>query len=360
MPDLKITDSLSLSADVELQDGSALAKAGLQDLRSHTNSFVGEFNKPLDQSGFKTATFGAKFSSPSELIAKAVNLTVNADVCAVLSTFCHDDQKLFGDDFTPGVPIAADEYWISLEIDTSLDGKISSTVDGIGVAVEGSTAANFTTYTLFKASGGKFPTLKDAIAAALNNYSVDYSVAAIRNQPTGTVNVSDTSGSVTFSGSYSVPISVNSLASADLPFNQKFDVSPRRHRRLAGEIQLTGEFVVRSHRVSASELRLGVYKKKGSSFKVTFSASAGVEADLGGNDLISTFLGAVFHAPDLSKLGITGKDADALDDAIHDCVDNSLSLVAERHLFGGFHRRGGGRLFHRSFQRRPRRRPTRQ
>ena len=97
----------------------------------------------------------------------------------MLTTFCHDDKKLFGDDFTPEVPIAADEYWMSLEIDTSLDGKISSTIDGVGVAAEAATAANFTTYILCKASGGKFPTLKDAIAAALNNYSVDYNVATI-------------------------------------------------------------------------------------------------------------------------------------------------------------------------------------
>ncbi len=59
---------------------------------------------------------------------------------------------------------------------------------------------------------------------------------------------------------------------------------------------------------------------------MTFTASAGVEADLGGNYLISDFLGAVFRAPDLSKLGITGKDADALDGAIQDCVNSSLSL----------------------------------
>ena len=326
MPDIKITDSLSLSADLKVKDGAALAKAGLQELRSHTDPFVAEFDKPIDQSQFKKATFGANFTSPSKLLAEATNLVIKSDVSGVLSTFDHGDGKLFSDDFAPEVPIAADACWISLEIDTSLDGEISSTIDGVGVATEAATAANFTTYTLCKATDGKFPSLKDAIAAALNNYSVDYDVAAIRNQPPGTVNVNDISGSVKFSGSYSVPIRVNSLASADLPFNQTIAVSPDITVKLTGEICLTGDFVVRSHRVSASDLHLGVYKKKGRSFKVTFTSSAGVEADVGGKDLISTFFGAVFHAPDLSKLGITGEDAGALDNAIHDCVDNSLSL----------------------------------
>ena len=229
MPDIKITDSLSLTADLKMNDSAALAKAGLKDIISHTNPFVAELNKPLDQCGFEKATFGAKFSSPSSLIANATNLIIKEDVSGVLATFSPKDKKLFGDDFTPEVPIAADEYWMSLEIDTSLHGKISSTVDGIGLAVEGTTAANFATYTLCKASGGKFPALKDALTAVLNSYAVDYNVAAVRSQPAGTVRVNDLSGSVKFSGSYSVPISVNSLASADLPFNQQIAVSPERH-----------------------------------------------------------------------------------------------------------------------------------
>lgn len=327
MPDIAITDSLSLTADLKVNDSAALAKAGLKDIVSHTNPIVAELSKPLDQSGFKKATFGAKFSSPSSLIANATNLVIKEDVSGVLATYSPKDKKLFGDDFTPEVPIAADEYWISLEIDTLLDGKISSTVDGIGLAVEGTTAANFATYTLCKASGGKFPALKDAIAAALNSYSVDYNVAAVRGQPVGTVRVSDLSGSAKFSGSYSVPISVNSLASANLPFNQKIAISPDVTLKLSGEIQLSGEFVVRSHRVSSNEIRLGVYKKRGSDFKATFTAGAGVAATVAGKDLMSTFFGAVLKTPDLSKIGITGDDAKTLNDAIKDCVDHSLSVA---------------------------------
>ena len=326
MPDITITDSLSLSADLTVDDSAALAKAGLKEIISHTDPFVKELNTPLDQSGFEKATFGAKFSSPSALIADATNVVIKDDVCGALSIMCPDDKKLFGDDFTPEVPIAADEYWMSLEIDTSLEGKLSSTVDGVGIAVEGATGANFTTYILFKAAAGKFPALKDAMAATLSNFSVGYNVGAVRNQPVGTINVSDLSGSVKFSGSYSVPISVNALAAADLPFNQQIAISPDATVELSGEIKLTGDFVVRTHRVSGNELCLGAYKKRGSSFQATFTASAGVEADVASKDLISTFFGAVFKAPDISKLGITGKDADALEDAIQDCVDNSLSV----------------------------------
>src|SRR5271166_2141045 len=327
MPDIAITDSLSLTVNLKVNDTAALAKAGFKDIVSHTDPFVAELNKPLDHSGFKTATFGAKFSSPSALIANATNLVIKEGVSGVLSAFRPADKKLFGDDFTPGIPIAADECWMSLEIDTSLTGAISFTnVDGIGVAVEGTTAANFATYTLFKAQDGKFPALKDALAVVLNNYSVDYNVAAVRSQPVGTVRVNDLGGGIKFSGSYGVPISVNPLASADLAFNQQIAVTPTATLQLAGEIQLTGEFVVRSHRVSGNELHLDVCKKKGSSFKATFTAGAGVAATAAGKDLLSTFFGAVFKTPDLSKIGITGDDANTLNAAIKDCVNHSLTV----------------------------------
>ena len=323
MPDIKITDNVSATADLQLNDTSALAIAGLKQIISHTNPFVEFLDKPVDQSGFKEATFGGKFSAPAQLLANATKLTLNADACGSLKTYPPANKKLFGDDFTPEVPIAADEFWMALEIDTNLNGKIAATVDGVGLALEGSTGATFTTYTLFK---GQLPSLKDAITAALNNYSVDYSVAVLRSQPVGTVNVSDLSGSVKVSGSYSVPISVNALASASLPFEQSFAIDPDVTLKLAGEIRLTGQFVVRCHRVSANELRVGVYKKKGSSFKATFTAGAGIAANVGSKDLISTFFGAVFKLPDISQLGISGKNAAALDDALQDCVDNSLSV----------------------------------
>jgi hypothetical protein len=323
MPDIKITDSVSATADLQFNDTSALAKAGLKQIISHTNPFVAALNTPVDKSGLKEATYGAKFSSPAQLIANAAKLTINADACGSLKTYPPAAKKLFGDDFTPEVPIAADEYWMSMEVDTSLSGKVAATIDGVGIALEGATSATFTTYTLFK---GQLPSLKDAITAALNNYSVDYNVAVLRNQPVGTVNVSDLSGSVKLSGSYSVPISVNALASAKLPFDQTFALQPDVTLKLTGEIKLTGQFVVRSHRVSANELRLGVYKKMGSSFKATFTASAGIGANVAGKELISTFVGAVFKQPDISQLGISGKSATALNDALRDCVDHSFSV----------------------------------
>ena len=324
--DITITDNVSLTAALDVDDNSLLAKAGLKQMVSHTAVFVGHINDPVDQAGFTSATFGGEFSAPAQLLNKATKITVKSDVTGQFSAHTHADGKLFGDDFTPEVLIAADECWMSFEVDASLQGKLATKVDGIGLALQDTTAATFTTYKLFKSAAGKFLSLKDALVSTLNSYSVNYNVAAVRSQAPGTINVSDLSGSVKFSASYSLPIDVNSLASASLPFNYKIEVNPSVNVTVGGEIGLFGEFVVRSHRVSDSELRFGVYKKKGTSFKVSFTPAAGIEVDVADTDLIDKFFSAVFPDVDLDKVGITGKDAKALEDAIGDCVDHSLSL----------------------------------
>ena len=322
----KITDSASASADFDIEDTSLLSQLGATEFAFHTAAFVANVGKPVDQSGFKTATFGGNFTAPSRLLLNAAKLAINSDVSGEFGLVTCADKKLFGDDFTPEIAIASDECWVSLEIDTLVDGRLSATVDGVGVSVDASTAACFKTYTLLKASGGKFPSLGEALVSAMGHYSVNYSLESVRQQPPGTVNVSDLKGTVTYSGSYSVPISVNSLASANLPFNDKIDVNPGATLKLAGQIALSGEFVVRSHKVSDQELHFGVYKKKNSILSASFTASAGIQTDLAGQDLITTFIGAVFPAVDLSKAGITGKDADALRDAVQGCLNHSLSL----------------------------------
>lgn len=324
--EVKITDSASLSAKVDIADNSLLAKMGLKQMVSHTATFVAKLGGPVDQSGFQKATFGGNFSAPSQLIGKGTKLTIKSDVSGGFSLLTSDDKKVCGDDFTPDVSIAPGECWMCFEVDATITGKLAATVDGVGLALQDNSSARFATYSLIKQESGKFPSLQDALVTAMQNFSVTCTVASVRAQSPGTINLSDLKGGVKFSGSYSVPMDVNSLASASLPFNYKIAIDPSVTLKLTGEIALTGEFVVRAHRVSTGELRLGVYKKKGTSFTATFTAGAGVEANVADTDILDKLFSALFQDVDLDKVGISGKDAKQLESAIGDCVDHSLSL----------------------------------
>ncbi|MGA8026081.1 MAG: hypothetical protein WB992_02980, partial [Bryobacteraceae bacterium] len=328
MPDIPITDTLGLTADIQISDDALLAKSALSHLTFSSTPLIGELEKPVEETSIKNVAFGAKITAPSTLIADAAKLALKTGVTGELSIHRAADRSLFGDDeFSLSIPIASGQTWIGLEIDAIVDAKLSGKVDGFGVGVEAVSALALSTYTLLEDAGPHKPTLKQAIEKALESFSVACSAGAVRAQPAGTANVIDLSGSVKFSGSYSLPIDVNALASADLPFNHKIQVNPGVTLKIGGEIALTGDFIVRSYKVSQGELRLGVYKKKGTTLSASFTAGAGIETDVDGTDVIPAVLDAVLPGVDPKKAGITGDAAADLKSALKDCIDHTLSVA---------------------------------
>jgi hypothetical protein len=321
MPDIKITDAISATADIKLKDGVALAKSGLGDLKFPTIPFVGELDKPVDQCAFKSGAVGIKITSPGEL-------AIQSTVSGAFSLINLPQQALFeGDPFAPSIPIGPGEGWVQFELDTSVDGKLSASADGFGVSVEGLTKVGLSTYALLTASSGALPVLREAFRTVLEEYSVTKDAASVRSQQPRTVNVSELSGTVKISGSYSLPISVAPLASTNLPFNHKIVVQPAPVLEIAGQIAISGDFIVRCHKLSDSEVHLGVYKKRSTALSATFTAGEGIEANLGRRDLLSTFFGAVLPEIDVAKAGLTGEDAQNIQGALKDSLDHSLSIA---------------------------------
>ena len=327
MADITITDDLSLTEDLKLADDSNLAKAGLTQLVSATTSFVKQLADTVDKAPFQSVTFGAKIAAPSQVLDKVATLAINASASGQLTIRTVKDKMLFDDDgFSPTVPITATDCWVGFELDTNLTTKISGSANGFGASVGISSTVSFLTYVVQHPTGGSFPSLKDAITATLNRFSVAASAKALRDQASGTVNVNHLTGTVKVGGSYQFPLSIDALASAQLPFNYSIKVAPEVTLKVAGEVAISGDFVIRCYKVSSSELRLGCYKTKGSTLTVDFTAGAGIQAKAGQADLIAAFFGAVLPDADLNKAGITDQDAAALKAALKDSIDRSLSI----------------------------------
>lgn len=320
MPDTTISDAVKATADIQLSDNANLTKSGLQNLNFASVPLVGEFDKPADQCTFKSGTFGVKITSPGAL---AIQSAASGLVCLIK----HPQKVLFNDEFAPGIRIGPGEGWIQLELDTSVDAKLSASADGFGVSLDGISKVSLSTYTLLSAASGTFPTLRQAIQTALENYSITKDALSIRRQPIGTVNTSDLSGIIAFSGSYSLPISVAPLASSDLPFDHMLSIKPSPALEITGKIEVTGEFIVRCHKISDTEVHFGVYKKRGTALSAGFKAEAGVEASAGHGDLLSGFFGAVLPGVDVKAAGLTGEDAKNVQDAVKSCLDHSLTIA---------------------------------
>jgi hypothetical protein len=327
MSTISITDTVGLVENLDIRDDSPLAKAKLTQLISTSEALLKDFTKPVDQTDISTASLGAQLTTPSSLITGAENLTLTGGVNCDLSVLTPTDKFLFAaDGFSPTIPILPNQSWVGFEVNTNLGASLSAAADGFGVAVEGTAELAVTTFTLIETAAPPLPLLKDAIVSALEHFSVAVTAQSLRQQSPGTVNVTDLSGTVIITGSYSVPISVSPFASANLPFNFPASVAPVATVEIAGSLAIAGEFVVRSHKVSDGVLQFGVYKKKGTTLTASITAEAGVEGTVGDTDLLSKLLNAVLPAVDVSKAGIPEATAATLNGVIKQSLDRSIAV----------------------------------
>lgn len=316
-------------AELNLIDTSWLAKSGLKDLSAGHDTFVSEFNHPLDRTQFNSAALEATFKQPKITLPGGLGLTLKGGGNAVLSLLRKKDSPLLGDDpADPEIAIGDNQYWLSFELDTTLDVTAAAKYSGFGLKIHGSTAAKLSAYTLFDQQSGPLPDLQTAAAGALSNFSTLSSAAALRDQRTGTVVVCEASGTFEVSGSYELPLAVNqlSLAEAEIPF--KVSVAPSATLKAGGAVSVTGDYLVRCWRRSGSELIIGIYKKRGTELSVSFQAGAGLEANAGDLDLIQAFFSAVAPQVNLSATGLTAADPAyaPLAKALNDSIDRSLSI----------------------------------
>ena len=318
------------TAEIQADDSSLLGKSELGSLTSATAQFVQSLSKPIDAVNFQSATLKAAFQAPSISIDDKRSLTVNAGANAAITRYSAEDSPLLGSDpSVPSIVINAGEYWLSFEVDGTLD--ISGTQNlgsAFGVSVEGATAAKLYTYVQFANATGPLPTLGTAIGATLNSFRFLVAASDIRAQKPGRVCVSDLSGTVTVSGSYSVPIGVSQIALAEALVPFKIDVTPKATVTVGGSVALTGDFAVRSWRKSDNELILGLFKKRETTFTVKFSAGAGLGATAGNTDLIAAFFNAIAPGVDLTAAGLIKDDPryDDINGVLQDSLSNALEI----------------------------------
>jgi hypothetical protein len=326
MADIKITDEVTLTADLKISDTSPLAKAKLSQLVTTGKQFFGDFDKPIDQVDEQSVALGGTFNSPNFLSGDMDNLVACAGVNCGLTISKSSDILLFSDDgFSPVIPIAPNQAWLGVEFDLTATVTVGASANGVGVSFEGDAKVACSTYSLFSAAVPPLPLLRDACAIGFGNFSLTTSAAAIRKQASNTVNVTEASGSVMVAVSLDQPFTLNALASANLLFNDAASIQPSVTLELATSLQVSGDFLVRSHKISDDVLRIGLYKKHGSTLTVSFTADAGVGGDIGNDDVLGALLNAALPGVDSAKAGITGDNAQALNNVIKDGIDRSLS-----------------------------------
>jgi hypothetical protein len=315
------------SAQVDVSDTSLAGKNQLTALSTAASEVVAALPKPVTDPTFKDAIFSAAFEKPS-IALKGNTVDVKTSVNSTITVARNADSPLFGSDDYDPITIADDgECWVSFELDTLLDASVAVPLpEGFGVSFEASTAPQFATYVRILGPRAADSTLKQALTRALDNFGILDSSSDVLSIPQDVIYTNDLTGTVKVGGSWSLPLAVNqlSLADAKLPFNQDVSVSPDLAVSVKGDIALTSEFSVRFRRHAANLLRVGLYKKQGTTFEASFTASAGLGANVGNTDLINEFFTAV--APGVDFSGLQPGDSAKFQQVLEDSLDRSLAI----------------------------------
>lgn len=316
---------VSGSVDIDVSDSSLLGENQLSQLTTAASTVNAALPGPVSDPTFKAETFSAAFKNASIPLSGGNKLGIKAGVNAKLSVSRASDSPLFGpDDYDP-VNISANECWAGFELDTLLGSSVAVPLpDGFGVSLGLFSTGSFATYVLIPAARAPGTTLEQAIQQTLNAFSILDSSADVLSIPEGAIFTNDISGTVKIGGSWTLPLAVNqlSLAAANLPFNSKVSVDPAVTLSVGGDVCLTGEFSVRFRRSAPNLLRVGLYKKTETTLDASFTASAGLEAEVGSTDLINAFFGAVAPGAHVSD----APDAAKIQQVLNDSVDRSLDL----------------------------------
>jgi hypothetical protein len=317
---------LTGSAQIDVPGNSLVGKSQLTALTTAASDVIAALPKPVTDASFQGAKFSAAFDKPS-IPFKGNKVEIKASVNSTLSVARAADSPLFGKDNYDSVDINNKECWVGFELDTMLDANVAIPLpNGFGVSFEASSAPSFATYILIPDAQAPNTSLEAAISNSLKSFEILGSSADVLSIPKDTIYTNDLSGTVTVGGSWALPLAVNqlSLADAKLPFNSSVSVSPAVTIKVGGSIAITSEFSVRFRRSAPNLVRIGLYKKKGTTLAASFKAGAGVRANLGNTDLIKAFFSAVDPTIDTSVLQ-PGESA-KIKQVLSDSLDRSLAI----------------------------------
>lgn len=336
MPTIPINDSLGVSLTPQLAPASALLKYARQipDMVLHGSSIAGLKALTLADPAVRSLDTQLVFKDPLQLATDAPLLTISGDA-GILFRVLSSGSLFDPDDFGDNIAIPAGRCFVALVLDASAGAGVST---ASGALIFGLGAAAKLAITSFRpfSSGADAPNVAAALAQAIGELVLPFTPDDLAAMPLGVVTTVSGTGSLKFSGQANLLAIANPLATLSLPapisalsLNQTAAVCVGASWELSGELQ------VRVQKVDAERVRLGCYRKHGSEFSVTASATAGIAGSLGQTDLFPSLVGAIStdaQAAHAELANLPPAQASAIKQAVKSAVDRKLELAVAAQL----------------------------
>jgi hypothetical protein len=221
-----------------------------------------------------------------------IELTPGVEVELLVNATAGSD--LFDDDsFQAPVNVPTQTGYVGMSFQGSLDLGVSGSSGDLTFGIDGNGSIAFEFVKAFQ-TGQSEPTLWNATAAVLSDFVIPATVDDLKRFNLNDVCCVAGSGSLKISGSVSVSVPVNPLASVNLPLNVgTLTVQDGVMAGLSSSLTLSGSYQIRLQRLTGGIVRLSYLQERGAKLKTDLSVSAGVTADLGTTDLLAKLLGTI-------------------------------------------------------------------
>ncbi len=311
--------NVQLNGAGSLLDGCDLTVTGL--------NLEKNWNGPLNKIDPKDLSPGnISFSGSAPLPFAGSTLTISANQGATIGG--QIDGRLFGsgDPFDQPLDISR-KCCLWLKLNGTFNAGVEGTIAGFGIDIQSDSHAEYQYTRIFAPdAAGKFCRLSQAAEELFDKATPPVDLAALMAVPEGSIFEFDCGGSVTLTGSYSVPAATIPLATTTVPvLKTPLSANAAPSLGVSGSFELSGSFIFRIHKLSGNIARFQLFKKSGTEVEVSFSASAGIAGDLEGEDFLDKTFKAI--VPDC-KVDLASRDKDLnkqLADVLEDAVSSHLS-----------------------------------
>lgn len=341
MTTINITDSTAVEVALDLAPSANFGKTPASVVHFVETDILPALGQTIDQVKLQNLSLGFDYT-PSFQLGAASQFTLGGGLKSSFS-ICRapehsdpdDPPALFDEDpFGDEAISLKDVCYTQLQCTASITAGDQASATAYTALTAGATVEASASMYLPYAEGSGYPTLKQALADAFSGFSIPATRADFEAFPQGRIFAFDTSGELTASGQFDLLTLVNPTVAAGLAGNYgPLSLSAGPSITLGGSITLDSDFQVRIRKPSPNVLRVGHYRKKGSTLGVTFDAGISADATFEGFDLVGAVFGLLGSNAKIDKKWIQANGAAGVADEIHEtlkaAVQQKLSIALD-------------------------------
>jgi hypothetical protein len=340
MPTIKITDTFGFVDVVQLSDKGALNKyfKPLPGSIAVSNLNLKNQDGKLDKVASTQAALD--LGTTAQLgTGNTVDLEIKATKSGTISIFSPPAGKpatLFNpDQFADPVSVGPNQCYVSAALNATVEADASDKTGDLKFGFKGSSGVTLSYYELFDANRD---TLVNAIESTIANFAIPGDLDDIEAMQPNSIATVNGTGDLKFSGTLNLATLTNAPVSLPLTTVGPVQITAGGRFSVGAAFDLSGEYQVRVERLAGNLFRLGLYRKKSTEFSLTASASGGLSAALGQNDLFGKILQAISADPKADQNALAGLPAarvTEIQNVIKQAVDRTLNVgITEEVGFG--------------------------